>query len=282
MFKKISFLLVLVLLIATLSGCGNDQYAMERKFWYTQKQANNIFKNPHAAPPQELARVVSVLREFIEQNPDSELSIQQEFTIGRLYAMKENYDLARGQFDKIIEKYSDNAAVCSEAVFLIGNTYLIEEKEDLAFQQYKRIMQEYPLTKKCLEIPIIIAKQHEVKHNPEKMVDAYKSAIVYYDSMALKYQDSVYGFLTGILKGQCYVALKDWQSAIGVFNVVVLNYRGKVAVDQPLFNIALIYKEQLKDANRTRLALERLIKEHPKSRFIKIATEMLEELSEGD
>ncbi|MFC1646250.1 tetratricopeptide repeat protein [Candidatus Omnitrophota bacterium] len=284
MFKKISVLLVLVFLIGTLSGCGsgNDQYAIERKFWYAQRQANNIIEHPFASPPQELERTVSVLKKFSNENPENPLAVRSEFLIGRLYMAKGMYDKTRDQFSQIIAKYRREDSLCSEALFYIGNSYEIDNKWNSALQQYRRIMKKYPLTQKGLDAPIYIARYYEEKHNTEKMNSAYKEAIAYYDSLAERYPDTIFGFMVSNLKAKCYVALKEWESAVRAFNVVIQGYRykGQFAMDQILINIALIYDRQLKDKDRAKRALEKLINEYPKSRFISSATEMLEELSE--
>jgi uncharacterized protein YqhQ len=49
---------ILIISAALLAGCGNDQYSIEKQFWYAGKQADAIFANPHATPPNELQRVI--------------------------------------------------------------------------------------------------------------------------------------------------------------------------------------------------------------------------------
>lgn len=282
MFKKISVLLVLVFLIATLSGCGNDEYTIERRFWYARRQADNIFKNPHATPPQELERVVSTLKKFIKDNPESPLAVRSGFLIGRLYMAKEMYDKARAQFSQIIIKYKEHDSLCSEAVYYIGNSYEIDDKWNSALQQYKKIMEKYPATPKGLDMPFYIARYYESKSQLDKMIGAYKEAVAYYDSLALRYPDTRFGFMVSNLKAQCYIALKDWESAVGVYNAVIKDYTGKMPLDQALMKVVLIYNQQLKDNVKAKETLRKLIEEYPKSKFVTIATEMLEELSEGD
>ncbi|MFC1709812.1 tol-pal system YbgF family protein [Candidatus Omnitrophota bacterium] len=279
MFKKISLILLLVCLITILTGCGNDDYALERRFWYTQRQARRVINNPYATPPRELERVVGVLREFVKDNPKTPLALEQEFIIGRLYVVKEMYDQAREQFKSISEKHSENINIVSRAVYFAGNSYELQDKWKLALQQYSKIMNEYPTTRLGLEVPIYIAKYYETKHQPEKMIDAYKEAIVYYDSLSLQYRGSQYGFMVSNLKAQCYVAVGEWGSAIGAHNSIIEEYKGKVDVGQSILTIALIYKNKLEDVAKAKEALGRLIDEHPRSRFIKTATAMLEELS---
>ncbi len=72
--------------------------------------------------------------------------------------------------------------------------------------------------------------------------------------------------------------LKEWQNALNTFNTVIEKYKDKVNVDSVLMSVALIYEQQLKDKIKAKGALERLIKEYPKSRLVKTATALLKEL----
>jgi TolA-binding protein len=280
--RKILVVLSFVFAVNFFSGCGSDQYAIERKFWYTQKQANSIFKNPHTSPPQELERIISVLNDFIKKFPDNKLSVQQEFTIGRLYIVKEQYKEARSYFEKVIAKHSAENSICSDALFLIGNSYQLENKWNMALESYKKIMAQYPTTSKGLDVPLYIANYYETKYQPEKMIEAYKEAIGYYNNLAAKYPDTLFGFIVSSMSAQCYVALKDWARAIESFNALIAKYKDKVSVDQALMNLSIIYKEELKDKDKAKEYLEKLNKDYPKSRFKSMATAMLKELNKNE
>lgn len=281
--RKAIVLLVLVFLISTFSGCGNDQYAKERKYWYIKREADKIFQNPHAVPVWELEGVIGKLRNFVKENPDTAMALEQEFVIGRLYGIKERYDEAEAEFNKIIDKYADKPNVCAEAMFLIGKVYEVQERWDLALKEYKKIMNEYPITGKGLDMPFYIAKHYEENHEPEKMVAAYKQAIAYFDSLALTHPSTRFGYIVSILKAQCYIELKDWESAIGAYNEIIGKYREReIVLDQPLMSIAMIYYKQLNNPSRAKLTLEKLVKDYPESRFINTAKKILEEIGESN
>ena len=59
--SKKSVFLSILLGALIFSGCANDDYAIEKKYWQIKKQASNIVANPHATPPNELERVVGAL-----------------------------------------------------------------------------------------------------------------------------------------------------------------------------------------------------------------------------
>jgi TolA-binding protein len=269
---------ILLLCLFVLAGCGADEYAIEKRYWQAQKQAEKIFSNPQASPPRELSAVVRTLNNFIKNYPQNQLSIEAEFNIARLYIIKEEYDKARIQLREIINKYAKSDGIRSEAIFLIGNSYEREDKWNLAIQQYRKVMQDFSTTMRGLDIPIYIAQHYKIKYQPEKMIAAYQEAIGYYKDSAAKYPNSPFAFNAESLVAQCYLALKDWQNAISTSNTIIENYKNKMSMDGVLMSIALIYNNELKDKIKTKETLGRLIKEYPKSNLIKTATALLKEL----
>ncbi|MFA5156281.1 MAG: tetratricopeptide repeat protein [Candidatus Omnitrophota bacterium] len=276
--KKL-FLVFIVIFLAVVifSGLGNDQYAIEKRFWGLQKRAEKVFTNPAASPPMELERVAGLFQAFIKKFPNNQLSLQSEFVIARLYMVKEEYDKARVQLKAVLDKYSKSQAICSEAVFLAGNSYEIEGKWGPALEQYKTIIKEYPLTLRGFSTPVYIAQHYKIKYQPDKMITAFQEAIAHYRQLADKYAGSPAAYQAEALIAQCYMALKDWPAAIAAFNATIEKFKGKVPGDGALLRIALIYKNELKDNVKAKQVLEQLIKDYPQSRFLKSAEALLKE-----
>lgn len=273
--KRIIFLIIIA---ALLTGCANDQYAIEKRYWKIQKEAEKIFKNPHASPPLELQRVVNLLENFIKQYPNSNLGLEADFNIARLYIVKEEYAKGRVQLTAIKNKYHNSDAISAEAAFLIGNSYQIENKWGLALEQYKKIMQEYPATLRGIDIPVYIAQYYKAKYQPDKMIGALQEAIAHYNGLADKFPNSPLAFQAGALVADCYRELKDWQGAINTYNALIDKYKNKASTDGLLMNIAIIYQKEMKDNTKAKDTLNRLIKEYPKSRLIKVATALLKQM----
>ncbi len=266
-----------------LSGCQiDDQYAMERQYWQVQKQAERIFDNPHASPPNELERVVRLLKKFAEEYPQVGLAVNAEFTIARLYIVKEEYDKAREELRSLLGEHTDSQSISSEALFLIGNTYELEDKWSLALPEYKRIMREHSATPRGLGIPIYIAQHYKLKYQPDKMVDALQEAVEHYRRLADKYAASPLGFRGYSLVAQCYVLLKDWQSVINTLNIIVDRYKDRINVDGVLMDLALVYRRQLNDGAKAKEVLERLIRDYPESKLLNMATALIEEIDKEE
>ncbi len=279
--KSVLFVLLLCLLVA-LSGCGNDDYAVERNYWKVQKQASNIFKNPHATPPKELERVIKLLSGLAQKYPNTQLAISAEFTIAKLYIIKEEYDQSRKQLKKLGSKYNKSKDLIAESLFLAGNSYEIQGKWAAALEQYRRIMNEYPETVRGIDIPVYIAQHYKIKYEPEKMYAAYNEAVGYYKSIAARHPDSPLAYNLNLLAARCSTEIKDWQAAIDTFKTMLVSYKGKVNLDAIMLNIAGIYFYQLNNKDAAKKILGQLLNEYPKTNLKKFANEMLKDINKNE
>lgn len=264
-----------VLLSIFLLGCGDDRYLTEKQYYHTLKQAEKIFKNPNATPPNELKKVIYSFSGFSRKFPRSKLAVDAEFNIARLYIVKEEYENARAQLKRILDTYSKVGSVCSEAVFLTGNSYQIENKWNLALTQYKKIMRDYPATLRGINVPIYVMQYYKAKFQPDKMADATREAISHYNALAERYPGSLLAYQSQLLTAECYAVLKEWQNVIDTLNDLVEKYHNKVNMDGALMNIAMIYSKELKDNRKAKEILQRLIKDYPKSKLIKAAESII-------
>jgi len=279
--KKIA---IIILAGLVLTGCGNDDYAIEKHYYQIQKQAAKIFKNPEVAPQRELENSVNALADFAKEHTNKNLSLEAEFTIARLYIVKKEYEKARMYLSGMLKKYSSSEPICSEVLFLKGNSYEIQDKWNLANTEYQNIIQQYPLTLRGLSTPIYLAQHYKIKYEPENMMQAYRQAVGHYNLLIGAHPDSAELVHTLYqLVAQGYAELKDWQGVINTFEAMLRKYsdekyKGKVGLDTILLNLAALYNNEIKDKAKAKEALERLIKEYPQSRLIKAATEMLKKV----
>jgi len=279
--KNPEFVIILLCCFSLiLSGCANDEYATEKKYWQAKKQAERILRNPHATPPSELERTVNNLNKFTENFPKSNLGIDAEFSIANLYMVKEDYDLGRQQLKKMMRKYAASKELSAQALFLIGNSYELQDKWSSALAQYQKLMQDYAETIRGLEIPIYIAQHYKIKYEPDKMIAALQEAVSYYKSIAAKHPVTPLSFNMDMLVAQCYSEMKDWPSAIDTLNSILSTYNGKVSFEEVLLSLASIYSQKLNNPAKSIEILKVLLKEYPKSKYAKPANEMIKRLSE--
>ncbi|MCM8781359.1 MAG: tetratricopeptide repeat protein, partial [Candidatus Omnitrophica bacterium] len=220
-------------------------------------------------------KIVTLFDDFIKRYSQSPLVIEAEFNIARLYIAKKEYENARKQLQSIMDKYKKSDVIYSEALFLMGKTYELQDNWEAALIEYKKNIQNYPATARGLSMPIYIAQYYKTKFQPEKMRQAYQEAIRHYQDLIQRHPDSILAYNAHNLIAQCYVALKDWQSAIESYDTIVEKYKGKVNLDAILMTEASIYNTELNDKTKARQLLEQLIKDYPKSGLINVAKGML-------
>lgn len=278
--QKLS-LLTIVVCASLLAGCTQDQYFIERRYYRIQQAAAKIFQNPHATPPRALKRAIMALNNFSAKYTKSNLGLDAQFSIAKLYIATEEYDAARAQLNKIISENASLAPVCAEAVFIIGNTYELQDKWLAALGQYRKVIQEYPRTPRGFNTPVYIAMYYKGKYQPEKMNEALREAVAHYNGLALQYPDTPIGLQSRLVEAQCYMELKEWTSAIETLRQVIAGYKERAGVDTLLLNIAAIYDRQLHDTAKAIDTLQTVIKGYPKSRGIGTARRMLEAIKKG-
>ena len=269
----------ILLLIFTLCGCADDQYQIEKKYWQAQRQADKVFNNPKATPPKQLERVVGILESFAKKYPKINLALDARFNIARLYMAKEQYPQARQELNNIITDYKKFNEVVSETIFMLGNSYELEGKWGQAQEQYQKIMQDYAATLRGMNTPLYIAEHYRIKYQPDKMVEAFRSAIAHYRTLAGMHQDTPMAYAAYQLSAQCYVALKEWQGALNAYADILEKFKGKTDLSGVLMNMAFIYDNELKDKIKAKEMLERLCSEYPSSRLTKSAQALLDKIN---
>lgn len=278
--NTLSKIILSVIASCALISCSNDQYSVERQYYRAQKQADKIFRNPLSTPPNELQNAVNTFNSFTKEYPQTNLALQAEFVIARLFMAKEEYEKARAQLNKMIKDYAKFADVCSEASFLIAYTYEIANAWNQALEHYKKTISDYPTTRKSLEIPIYIARYYKTKFQPDKMLSAYREAISHYSALAKKYPNSLLALTAQNLTARCHLASGEWNQAIETFDAMLQKYKGtKLNMDGIMLQMALIYVKELHDKNKAKELMEALIKDYPRSRLIKITNKLLEEVN---
>lgn len=268
-------LLCILFAAILLSGCGQDQYAIERDFWRVNRQAQAIFKNPVATPLNEVDRVVNLLKQFASAHEKNVLAVRAEFTIGKLYLAKGMYDQARAQFEAVSKKYAQSAAVVSEAMYLTGSAYQLQNNADAAVAQFRKVMAKYPLSPRGLQMPKYVAMYYASRHEPVKMQEAYKEAIAHYEGLAQKDMKSALALRAYALIAECYGGLRDWNKSIAALETIIENFKDRAPMDGVLLNIAVIYRRELRDTAKFKGTLARLLRDYPASRYAKAAQEML-------
>jgi TolA-binding protein len=263
-----------------ICGCGKDQYAIEKQYYWAHRAMQKVMNNPHATPSNELDRVVGQLRNFTLEYPNTNLAIEAEFDIARLYIVKEEFSRARDQLNRIIDARQKSPVIVSEAMHLIGNSFEIENNWEAALKEYKKLMENYPTTKRGLDAPVYIAQHYKAKFQPEKMMSAYSDAIDHYRLLSERYNNTAFSFKLEMLIADCYAAKNDWKGAATSLEGIIYRYLGKVDVDGLMLNAAMIYSQRLKDHVRAKQIIDTMMRDYPQSKYTSAANDFLKSLKE--
>lgn len=276
MIKK--FFLSAIMLCLFISGCGPDQYTIEREFWFAQKKAEKIFANPHASPPNQLAQAIKTLSEFAAKYPENILAVSADFIISRLYIAKEEYESARMHLRAVLDKYKNSDAISSEITFFIGKSYELQDKWSLALEQYKKIIRDYPVTLRGLDSPVYIAQYYKEKYEPDKMLAAFQEAIKHYRQLSSKYPGTPLAFNALNLAARAHMSIKEWQGAVSTFDEIIENYKDKINVSGQMFDQVMIYSQELKNKAKALEVLQSIITLYPGTKISQQAEKVKKEL----
>ena len=281
MMRKYSFLTIILCAGLLMNGCSEDQYAVEKRYWQLKKQAEQILQNPEVSPPNELKRAIDATNSFIARYPKNILAMESKFLIAKLYLAKKEFNQGREQLQQIMSEYKSIPPVCSEALFLIGSSYQLQNNWAQALEQYRKVYRDYPLTERGFEAPMYIAMYYKAKFMPDKMIDTCNEAIAHFRGLMAKYPDPKVAFRAYNYIGSCYVAMKKWPEAVQNLQGMATYFKDKLDTGNLYINIALIYANELKDAEQAKQVLQKFISDNPKSKFIQSAEKLLAAIEKG-
>jgi tetratricopeptide (TPR) repeat protein len=276
--KNVRFYLALAAVLILSTGCAQDQYSIERELWRLKKQSVRVAANPDGTSPHEFERTLKSVEEFTQKHKDNVVVIEADFIIARLYISRKNFEKARLKLNDMAQKYSRAQIIQPEILFMKGNTYEMEDRFDLALEQYRKIIANYPLSKRGFGLPLAIGAYYQKKSLSGKSAEAYNSAAGHYLALSAKYPDSRAGLNAGAMAALCYARLGQWQKAADTLESISVSFKNTGSVDGVLWQLAVLYKQQIRDNARARAVVERLMRDYPSSRFIPGARSLIKQL----
>lgn len=260
--------------VCALTGCESKEFRAERKMWKAHRLAQEVYKNPKATPPMQLQKAQDAYREMIEKYPNSLFAIQAQFSIGHLYLVMNEYENARNEYKKLINDCEKKGNLCAEGVFAIGNAYEAEGKWDQALETYRKIMEAYPFSTKSLDLPIYVIRHYKKEKDDKGIVRSTDEAVSYYTGLKARTEAPKGAFILQSLITRSYLESGMWQDAMDQLDKLVRDYPDQDPT-QSLWIKALIYHNKLKDKEKAREMLERIVNDYPQSRLAKTSQELL-------
>ncbi|MBF0483966.1 MAG: tetratricopeptide repeat protein [Candidatus Omnitrophica bacterium] len=264
----VAILVVIFVVLAVLGYKGN--YSLEREIWNLEKQYADIAKDPQIVPENAIDKVILAHKKMIEKYPGHVLIREVYFSLGNLYLIRKQNDLAREEFTKILDVYKGSADTCAEALFAIGRTYELSGKWEQAVSFYERTNKEYPITKAGLVVPGYIGNYYKKTNDFQKTVEAYDKAISFYKKIANDYADKMAGLAALNMMSDCYLAQNRWNDALQNYGKILSDYGSKGAL-LPMQIQALVQRinaiavRELKDYDAAITVYQAFVEKYPKS-----------------
>lgn len=265
----------LILAFIVISGCADDQYAIEKRYWHLRKRAENILQNPHGAPPAQFQNVILGLKEFMEAYPQLPQSIDAEFLAAKLYLAAGAYGKGRSALEELIVKFPSSQALCSEITYLIGTSYEKEKDWPKALEYYEKVISSYPDSREGMMLPMYIAQYYKRTLDDLKRQDAYRRAISHYRAITTANLGTATAFKADMLTAKAYAEIEDWKNALQILEMTIYEYKDTMNVEGALINKVLIYSRQLHDEIKAREALMELAEFYSESKFLKLSEQQI-------
>ncbi|MFA5260184.1 MAG: tetratricopeptide repeat protein [Candidatus Omnitrophota bacterium] len=236
----ILFLLILITVFAVLTFLDKGEYAMEKQLWWTQKQYEQIARDPKAVPDQNYEDLVSQYRKIIRKFPNAKLTRKIYIKIGKIYLLKKDYVKARAGFQEAITRYSEDPVLQSEALMHIGNSFEIEAQYNEAQKVYRQIIEKYASTDIGMSMPMYLITLNSKIGRPADAEKASAEALVFYDTIAKKNPETKNAFAAQRMLAAVHFARGNTQKGLNVLGQMLSRY-----ADSPLMTpqqIVLIVK----------------------------------------
>lgn len=263
--------------VLLLTGCESRTFKAEREMWQANKAAMAIYRNPKSTPPMELKAAQDNYRAMMRKYPHSPLAIQSQINIGNLYMVIGDSEKARQEYTKLITDCDKRANLCAEAVFLIGNSYEVQNQWSAALTEYRKILSSYPLSSKSTEVPIYVIRYERRAGDPVALKRAVDEAVAHYYSLKSKIEGDKGGYFLQSLVARAYIEAGQWQDALDSLDKLVRDFPTNHP-EQAVWLKALIYGMNLKDKEKAKEELRRIIKEYPQAKLAKQAEALLKKL----
>ncbi|MDO8749218.1 MAG: tetratricopeptide repeat protein [Candidatus Omnitrophota bacterium] len=259
-------------LILLLGGCGS-QYSAEKLYWQANQASKEIAKGRplDKLNGQEYEKIISGYRRLVGRFPLESVSAQSQFIITQIYILRKQYPQAEEELVKVIQNFSNNPELASQAQFMIGNLYERQGKQKKAILEYEKISNLYPLSRIGLKVPVYIAEYYQRDKNEVEAVKAYDKAIKYYKRLINEYSGTSFSAVLKDFLALAYVSQGSWDKAVDVWQTIVDENPQDQVGENLLFTLGETYLRQIKDLQKAIDTYEDFVSKNPNSKIIKYA-----------
>ncbi|MGE5279213.1 MAG: tetratricopeptide repeat protein [Deltaproteobacteria bacterium] len=272
--RRLLFVL-LAMSLPVLAGCESPAFKAERKMYRANRLAAAIFENPKSTPPGQFEAAIAAYRKIAEEYPGTVLEVQAQFGIGHLYLAAGDFDKARAQYKLLATDCDKRGNLCAEAYFAIGNAYELQQDWPQAEGAYLYAMDTFPLSTKGLDLPLYIIRHYRREKASAKKIDAaVDQAVAHYTGLKPEAESEKVSFVLQGLVARSYMEGGRWLDAIDSLDKLARDYPDHHP-EESLWVESLIYASKLKDKEKAKERLRKIVSDYPKSQLAQKATAVI-------
>jgi len=253
--------------IGILSGCSIDpRYAAEKSFWQAhQTIAKMAEKTGGQIRSEDLPKVIEIHKRAINAYPLDPITARAQFAITNMYMSIGKREEARKELKKIINNFSRNAQIATQAYFAIGKIYELEENYKAALEEYDKITDLYPLSPLGSETPLYKIRLQKKIDEGSGQEQAYKDAVRHYKDLINKYADTNIAIGLRDYLARAHVEGEKWDSAIKAWDEILdKDIKGPLAA-KALLARASIYATKMNDPSQAAEIYKDFLKKYPEN-----------------
>ncbi len=268
--KHRRFLKVVFTIVVFLAGCTVDsRYLSEKLLWKAKKEhAEIIKKSKGELSSDDYDRIINAYRRVIERVPLERAAAEAGFIIAGIYFIRGDFSRARQELRNVINNFSSQGSIASEAYFSIGRIFEKEGNWKEARNQYEQIVDLYPLSSLGLKVPIYILAHYQRNQDSAGEGKAYKWALRSYNATLQEYKGTTlapvvkdYIARLHLQKGLTKKALTEWDS-------IIHDYEKTPFAAQAFLMKAGVLSAKLKDNREAIKTLEEFLRVFPGNRIV--------------
>jgi len=260
----ICYLLLLMVVLFSLSGCSDPRYLSEKLFYYAAEEVNSILKaNPDQLDEKDYQDIVSAYQRIIDQCPLETLAAQAHFLISNIYLSQGNHAKAQNELQAIINNFSSNPEAAAKAQFAIGKIHEGQGKWKEAYEEYDKVIDLYPLTSLGLRVPIYFMLHYQREKDINETDKEYKKAIRHYTALIEEYEQTPFAPLVSDYLAVTYLQKGETDSAMQVWNTLVDDYPQSSQAMKSFLVKAELFIGTLKDTDKAIENYAEFVKRYP-------------------
>lgn len=261
--KRLSSLILVLFLAFGIAGCSQE-YQSERYLYKATKLARHIIMAPDSVPPQEFNKALNSYELVFTKYPNSASAKRARMGTGALYSARKEYIKAREAFNKALDLYPNDKAICVEARIAIARSYESQDLWDKALAEYKGIIRDYPHTETGLSLPMYIARRYEKEKDAVGTSNAYKEAIAHYKEISEKNPNTVLDFMAQDFIVMCYTKQENWIEAVNSLEKIVMEYPAAKTILSAMQMISNISVKKLDNPKKAIDIFNKFLARYPK------------------